>query len=99
MKWFFTVFLAFGSVALTAEKNEEIHHVKIELDLYCPYSDELEAFIETIKSREDEFTLDYREWVCNLRYGIEKLNLLLDSEQIYRGEIHMNHDKTDTLPK
>ncbi|WP_420422043.1 hypothetical protein [Simkania sp.] len=99
MKWLFAALLALGTVALAAEENEEIHHVKIELDLYCPHSDELEALIETIKSKENEFTLDYREWVYNLRDGIEKLNLLLDSEQIYRGEVHVNHDKTDTLPE
>ena len=99
MKWILNAFLAFGAMALSAEETEEIHHVKIELELYCPYSDELEALIETIKSKEDEFTPDYHEWVSNLRYGIKQLNTLLDSEQIYRGEVHMNHDKTDTLPE
>jgi len=99
MKWILAVFLACGSAAITAQENEEVHHVKIELDLYCPYSEELESLIETIKSKEDEFTLDYDEWVDNLRFGMEKLNVLLDSEQIYRGEVHMNHDKTDTLPE
>lgn len=99
MKWILAAFLACGSVALTARENEEIHHVKIELDLYCPYSDELEALIEAIKSKEDEFTPDYDEWVYNLRYGMDQLNLLLDSEQIYQGKVHMNHDKMDTLPE
>ena len=99
MKWILTAFLAFGTIVLTADENDGIHHIKIELDLYCPHSDELEALIEAIKSKEDEFTPDYNEWVYNLRYGIKKLNTLLDSEQIYRGEVHMNHDKTDTLPE
>lgn len=99
MKWVLAAFLAFGTVALTAYENEEIHHVKIELDLYGPYSNELEALIEAIKSKQDEFTTDYEEWVCNLRFGMEKLNVLLDSEQLYQGKFHLNHDKMDALPE
>ena len=57
------------------------------------------SLIEAIKSKQDEFTTDYNEWVCNLRFGMEKLNVLLDSEQLYQGKFHLNHDKMDALPE
>ena len=99
MKWLFAAFLVFGSVALTAEEKEEIHHVKIELELYCPPSAELEDLIDTINSKEDEQLTDYYEWVSNLRQGMKQLNALLDSEEIYRGGVHFNHEITDTVPE
>ena len=91
MKWLTIALFSLSSFALYSGETEEIHHVKIELELRCPPSDELQVLIDTITVKQGN-VVDYEEWVKNLVDGMEKLEALLETGKIYQGGVSINHE-------
>jgi len=90
MKWLAISFMILFSLTLFARESEEIHSVKIELDLLCPASEELQVLVNTITSEEEEF-VDYQQWIDNIYDGMDKLKSLLDTGKIYEGGVSCKH--------
>lgn len=88
MKWFLVFFSA---VSLQLFAHESVHRVKVELELICPHSEELQTLIDTF-SYDNEDNISYEEWAGDLKKGMNELEILLDSKKIYQGSASFTHD-------
>lgn len=68
--------------------DEESYQVKVQINITCPMSIELQAFLNSIpRDTQDDVEMDFYEWKYSFINNMYKLIELVDSEKLYETSL------------
>lgn len=77
-------------------EKRKSHHISITIDIDCPMSEELDAFVKSIPP-EGSTSKDFEEWKTSFVHNMTQLIRLVQSEKVLNSSWSVKTD--DALPK
>lgn len=94
MKSFLSKLFVLFALILTASLcGVETYRIKMTVEMECPASEELQAFINAQPVGSEESLTDYQQWKFSFLQSISRLEQLVESEKIYNSSWSVTTDK------